>query len=168
MSLYRRQPPGSAPIGRRRTRGQALTEFALILPVFLAILLGIMQFGILFWAQVTTTSIARDTARFAVTQKLCDDVTKGTIKTFGEANAVQSGLLGRALTASEITVGYQIPSGASCAPLNSSQVVTVRITVTHPIPLFVPIMDRLLATSCSPNCTRDIIASVEMRVEPQP
>lgn len=173
MSLYRRQPRGSAPDGRRRNRGQALTEFALILPVFLAILLGIMQFGILFWAQVTATSIARDTARFAVTQAKCGatDVatTISTIQSFGAANAVQSGLLGPALTAPEIAVAYQIPTGATCAPQDASKVVTVLITVAHPIPLFVPIMDRLLATSCSSSgCTRTITASVQMRVEPKP
>jgi Flp pilus assembly protein TadG len=177
MSLCRRRPPGSAPDCRRRTRGQALTEFALILPVFLAILLGIMQFGILFWAQVTATSIARDTARFAVTQAKCGTpwttaevgTTTLAIQSFGAANATQSGLLGPALTAPEVAVAYQIPTGATCAPQDASKVVTVLITVAHPIPLFVPIMDRLLATSCSSSgCTRTITASVQMRVEPKP
>ena len=56
--------------GRSRdgARGQALVEFAIILPVFVLFLAGVIQFGILFWAQNTLTQIARDTGRWASTQ----------------------------------------------------------------------------------------------------
>ena len=37
----------------RREDGQAITEFALILPILMALLLGIIQFGILFNNYVT-------------------------------------------------------------------------------------------------------------------
>ena len=47
-------------------KGQSLVEFALLLPVLLLILMGIIQFGIIFNGQVTVTSAAREGARLAV------------------------------------------------------------------------------------------------------
>ncbi len=43
-----------------------MVEFALLLPVLLLILMGIIQFGIIFNGQVTVTSAAREGARLAV------------------------------------------------------------------------------------------------------
>jgi Flp pilus assembly protein TadG len=52
---------------RRRdgARGQSLVEFSLVLIPFLTILLGIIQFGLIFNAQVTITNAAREGARTA-------------------------------------------------------------------------------------------------------
>lgn len=47
-------------------KGQSLVEFALLLPILLLILMGIIQFGIIFNGQVTVTSAAREGARLAV------------------------------------------------------------------------------------------------------
>lgn len=44
-------------------RGAIAVEFALLLPVFLLLLLGIMEFGRAYNAQVTLTNAARDGAR---------------------------------------------------------------------------------------------------------
>lgn len=48
-----------------KERGAAAVEFALVLPVLLAILLGIMEFGFLFNQQISATNAAREGARFA-------------------------------------------------------------------------------------------------------
>jgi Flp pilus assembly protein TadG len=49
-----------------RSRGQALVEFSLILPVFLLMLMGIVDVGRAIWAQNSLASAAREGARFAI------------------------------------------------------------------------------------------------------
>jgi len=53
---------------RRRfdTRGQALVEFALLLPLVMLILIGIVEFGRAWQAKQTLTDAAREGARVAV------------------------------------------------------------------------------------------------------
>jgi Flp pilus assembly protein TadG len=53
-----------------RSRGQSLAEFALVLPVFIALVGGIIQFGVLFWSQNTLTQVVRDTGRWAATRNI--------------------------------------------------------------------------------------------------
>jgi hypothetical protein len=48
---------------RRRHGGQSLVEFALILPLLLAFIFGIIELGILFSAYVSMTNSAREAAR---------------------------------------------------------------------------------------------------------
>ena len=47
----------------KREDGQAMTEFAIVLPVLLLILFGIIQFGIVFNNYIDVTSSAREGAR---------------------------------------------------------------------------------------------------------
>lgn len=50
---------------RRRHEGQGLVEFAFVLPVFLALLLGTVDLGRGIWANNSVASAAREAARFA-------------------------------------------------------------------------------------------------------
>jgi len=54
-------------------RGQAAVEFALILPILMALLLGIIQFGIVFNNYVTITDAARAGARKAAVSRFLGD-----------------------------------------------------------------------------------------------
>lgn len=57
----------------RSENAQSLVEFALILPLLLVILLGIVEFGWLFNAKITLTSAAREAVRvYAITGKETD------------------------------------------------------------------------------------------------
>ena len=49
-----------------RKRGQAMVEFALVLPILLIILMGIMEFGLVFHEYLVVTHAAREGARVAV------------------------------------------------------------------------------------------------------
>ena len=51
---------------RNLSRGQALVETALILPIFLALMLGIVDMGRAVWATTSLASAAREAARFAI------------------------------------------------------------------------------------------------------
>ena len=54
------------PIHRARSAGQGLVEFALILPLLLMLLLGIVEGARIAWAFVTVQEAAREAARYAV------------------------------------------------------------------------------------------------------
>ena len=47
-------------------KGQSLVEFAILLPVLLIMLLGLMEWGFLLWTQTTFVNAAREGARDAV------------------------------------------------------------------------------------------------------
>jgi hypothetical protein len=53
-------------VRRRRTAGQALVETALVLPLFLTLLLGIVDMGRAVWATTSLASAAREATRFAI------------------------------------------------------------------------------------------------------
>lgn len=56
-------PPAAA--ARHRERGQALVEFAAVLLPLLVVVVGIVQFGLIFGANVSLTNAAREAAREA-------------------------------------------------------------------------------------------------------
>jgi Flp pilus assembly protein TadG len=63
------QPPARAGAARRRrrTRGQALVEFALVLPIFMLLVTGMLDFGFALYSRMTVINAAREGARAAVT-----------------------------------------------------------------------------------------------------
>ena len=57
----------------KEQRGQAMPEFALVLPILIVILLGIVQFGLVFKQYLTLTDAVREGARkAAVSRHLLD------------------------------------------------------------------------------------------------
>jgi uncharacterized protein (UPF0333 family) len=63
----RHDPTPASPDGapRPRERGQAMVEFAAVLLPILLLVVGIIQFGLIFGANVTLTNAAREGARAA-------------------------------------------------------------------------------------------------------
>src|SRR4051794_17376585 len=110
-SIFRRLPE------RRRSRGQALVEFAIVFPILMLILGGIIQFGLIFWGQNTLTQVVRDTGRWAASQQSCDPVVEGPkIVTTANNIASKSSLIGYTTwTSANVTVSYQTtPSTDPC------------------------------------------------------
>jgi len=56
--------------GRRRDRGQALPEFALIAPLFFLLLFGIIQIGLIMASQNGLVNAVRDSTRKAATYRV--------------------------------------------------------------------------------------------------
>jgi hypothetical protein len=56
---------------RQRRRGQSLVEFALILPVFLLVLMGILDLGRAVYYSSTLSNTARETARRGIVDQTC-------------------------------------------------------------------------------------------------
>lgn len=79
----------------RRTEGQELVEFALILPLLLLLIFGIMDFGLAIFSYNTIANAAREGARAGVIPSASDaDVVDATLRLTTGLN----------LTASNITV----------------------------------------------------------------
>jgi Flp pilus assembly protein TadG len=70
-----------------RQRGQSLVEFALVIPLFLVLVFGIIDFGLGLKSWITITNAAREGARFAAIT--CSTATNddGVIATTEEAAA---------------------------------------------------------------------------------
>lgn len=67
----------------RNEEGQSLVEFALLLPVLMIILLGIVEFGFMFNAKITLNSAAREGARVYAITNATDQVDTAVNNTLG-------------------------------------------------------------------------------------
>lgn len=107
------------------------------------VLAGIIQFGLLFWAQNTLTQIARDTGRWAATQRTCDTGPAVTA-VVGTANqiAASSALIGYNggwTSPANVNVSWRTESTmppSQCPPVGNQQVAYVRIELRHQVPVF--------------------------------
>ena len=144
--------------GRNLSRGQALVEMALILPILLLVVGGIIQFGVAFWGQNTLTQVARDTGRWAATQQSCSNA--AAIVTKANEIAGQSSLIGYTAgswTSANVVVTWQTtPITDPCPPTSNQQVSFVKITLHHRIPIFFPF---ILGSG-------DLTTSTQFRMEP--
>ena len=66
----------------KRQKGQVIIEFALILPLFLILLFGIIYCGMLFYDYISLSNIARSAAREAAIVQTLDDAQKGKIENY--------------------------------------------------------------------------------------
>ncbi len=152
--------------GKQKPRGQALAEFALVLPILLLIVGGIIQFGVIFWGQNTLTQIARDTGRWAASQQSCTAGSgAGQVNVLGTAKAIaaQSTLIGNSSSwaygsGSNVFAQWTTSVGTNCPPLNNQDVVYVTITLHHQVPIFFPWVPG----------NGNLTTSAQFRMEPAP
>lgn len=71
---------------RKNEDGQALVEFALILPILLLLVVGIIDYGWLFMAKITTNNAAREAARLYVVK---GNVSEATIAANNTLNFIK-------------------------------------------------------------------------------
>lgn len=171
-----------------RSRGQSLTEFALVAPVMLLILMAIIQFSLIFWAQNTLTQVVRDTGRWAATQQTrpCDGagahvVAKAnelavTEVLFGYTSGQWSGS-GYTYGASPVPpegveLGWPVPTsppslGSGDCPPSSNQIAWfINIRAHHEVPLFFPLIGNFIPACDADSCT--LSSAVQFRMEPAP
>lgn len=139
---------------RTRSRGQALVEMALITPILLLLVGGIVQFGILFWGQNTLNQVARDTGRWAATSQLVcagtateTDAAATAVVNRANAIAAQSSLIGYAdgswTSPENVQVSWQdsngvVPATAPCPPNSNAEVRWVTVEINHHVPVIFP------------------------------
>lgn len=127
---------------RRRSRGQSLVEFAVVLPVFLLVLSGIMDFGFLLYSRMTVINSAREGARAVVAYtdptlvNQIPDVARGQV----------TGTSGGMITNAMVSVTC-VPLTGAAAPRCSTNSFAqakpgdaVRVTVTYPYRPFFPLL----------------------------
>jgi Flp pilus assembly protein TadG len=98
--------PKLGPSGRRSTRkrGQAMVEFALVLPIFMLILSGILDFGFALYSRMTVINAAREGARAAA--MVTDTSTIPTVVSAAATSAAgQAGLTPSSVTENCIVGG---------------------------------------------------------------
>jgi Flp pilus assembly protein TadG len=122
-----------SPLGRRlgRARGAELVELALVLPLLLILVAGIVDFALMFQAYEVVTNAAREGARVRVLPGYGDNDAQARVIAYLNA----SGLTGAATTVVSAT---PIPGGAGGAPATIGYQVSV--AYVHPITLLGPIL----------------------------
>jgi Flp pilus assembly protein TadG len=138
-----RAPGPSSGLGRgrrSRRRGQALVEFCLILPVFILIFTGILDFGFLLYSRMTVINAAREGARAG--SVAADPTTIPTV-VLGRVRSAASGLTTTSPTMRVTTdcVALVSPGSCSWASKTSSQPGdAVSVTVTYRYTSFFPLL----------------------------
>jgi Flp pilus assembly protein TadG len=128
---------------RRHARGQSVAEFALVIPLFLVMLFGIIDIGRVIWANDALANAAREGARYASvtgSSLVTPTSTKADIKTYTRNYAIAAGtnvivtVCYSAVANSSATAGC---SGDTNSPATASNdrgsLVTVQVTSTVPI-----------------------------------
>jgi hypothetical protein len=179
-------------VGHVSHRGQALVEFGLVIGLFIFVVGGLVQFGMILWSQNAITEVARDTARYAVTlsDSPCDATpTRTKVALAADRLARETSLMsyssGTWSAASKISalgpegVGVdwfedgvegdsQLPGppfSIDCPPADNATVWTVRVRVNHAIPIFIPGL-QFISPPCIPSgfC---LSSETELRMEPK-
>jgi Flp pilus assembly protein TadG len=178
----------------RQRRGQSLVEFALILPILLMLVGGIIQYGVIFATKHSLIQVGRDVGRWAATQDFnpcrTDSVASNEPVTQANIVAIQSQLLGysggdwgpgnfvtytdnTALPASPANIEgveavWSYDAGDPCPPLDSTEVAWVTVRLSHKAPVLLPGFPYLpgLGTCDSSGCYFVLTTTARFRMEP--
>ncbi len=99
--------------------GAEIIEFAIVLPLLLLVVMGVIDFGFMFQRYVVLTNAAMEGARVAVLPGYSEDDTKARVTAY----AADGGIPGT-VTPTVTTVQLPAPGGATWPG--------VEVTVTHP------------------------------------
>jgi Flp pilus assembly protein TadG len=169
MPRLTRVPTPAATARRTRARsGQSLVEFALILVPIMLLLLGAIQFGVIWAAQVGVTNAVRDAVRAASgLQPKADaagNVTAGSEATFATSiydNVLVPGLQNHvpfynATAATGKSICY-----STFTDVASGTALRATATVTYGHPIFIPLLSAILGPSISTTTTMSIPVGLE-------
>jgi Flp pilus assembly protein TadG len=151
----------------QRARGQALTEFALVAPIFFLLVFSVIQLGILFGGQNGLVAAARELTRYAAPFR---------VKTFVDAtNVCADTRLTKQLTSALKThvVGYNAANTSirsitySWLPNpNGTYYVQLQVNLAYRFPLYVPLVSNILDGIDGANDTAFKLTATEgMRIE---
>jgi Flp pilus assembly protein TadG len=127
----RRRWRACQPRGARR--GQALVEMALLIPLMIILLLGCLQFGLLFQAYLSTMNATRDAARWLVVNPHQTDTTATTTLLARLPSNLQS-----AHMTIGITPTCAVLTASKCSGRTTGTTLTVTMTYDAAQMLFVP------------------------------
>jgi Flp pilus assembly protein TadG len=124
-------PPRTIGALVRDCRGNALIEFALVLPVLLIIVTGILEFGFTFREYLVVTNAAREGARMAILPGYSDEDVKARVRDYMvRAGGLQPGAIAEA----------EIATGLPQSPADATYTVkTVTAQASHTFSMLAPI-----------------------------
>ena len=175
---------------QRWSGGQAMVEFVLVAGLFFLVVGGIVQFGVILWSQNTVNQVARDTARWAVTQSdsPCDSSgMRAEVASTASQLASQWQLIGPRSWSTASMVDAVGPSGVGadwyvdedtlppeidigevfptdCPPSDNRLPWFVRIRVSQAVPIFFPGL-QFISQGCAPSFC--VSSTTELRMEPK-
>ena len=126
------------------SKGQALVEFALVLPILVLILMGVIQLGLMLSAYVGATNVAREVARYGSVCVVKDSTSAGNCTTDIQnyLNATLPSRINAGVVATDksgISYCYYPTPGD---PTKFNVRLTVDVGVRYP--LFIPIIGNLM------------------------
>ena len=131
---------------KKREDGQAMVEFALILPIFLLILCGIIDFGWLFYNQLSLNNACREGARYAVVNTAEDANTQAIINHIGNTTTTVF-----ANDGVDIKIEYSSPNDPTAGDIT--------VSMEAEISFFTPVLSTVLGKE------KTITSTVIMKVE---
>lgn len=126
--------------------GQAMVEFALILPIFLLILCGIIDFGWLFYNQLSLNNACREGARYAVVNTAEDASTQAIINHIENSTTTVF-----ANDGVDIEITYTAPNDPTSGD--------IKVTLEAEISFFTPVLSTVMGKE------KTITSTVIMKVE---
>ncbi len=123
-------------------RGQAMVEFALVIPIFLVVLLGIIETGRFIFNYEVLNNAAREGARYAIVHGSNSSCPSGPMPAYlGENWCDPSGakVLERVRTSAYGIDGTLVTTTVEWDPSNARES-TVRVTATYTYSTLVPLL----------------------------
>jgi Flp pilus assembly protein TadG len=125
---------------KRNEQGQAMVEFAMVLPILITLVFGIIQFGILFNHYLTLTDAVRAGARQAAVSRVLPDPA-------GSAEARVRSAAATSLTDADLDVTVTPKDQGGGATFAQGGDVTVTATYPYEISIFgIPVKTGLLTS----------------------
>ena len=104
----------------KTNKGQALVEFALILPLLLVLIFGVIEFGRIFGAELTVNNSAREGARL------------------GAIGAADSLIITRVLNSSGMLDSSKVAVTITPAESSRARGGEIQVNVSYPVTVFAP------------------------------
>ena len=115
---------------RPRRRGAAMVEMALVLPIFVMVTLGIIEFGRAMMVAQLITNAAREGARLAIIDGNSNTIVRTSIQDFlKEAVGVSAADVG--ITITIVPANGNPDPGGEVANANARDLITIRVEVPY-------------------------------------
>ncbi len=148
---------------RRRSNGQGLVEFALVLPMLLLLLLGVIEFGRLMVIYAGVTSASREAARYGATVGEGEGGLEGYRDCQGIREAARRVSVLLPVRDVDITIWYDNPNTGfyepNCPPAHVSlgDRIAVRVSVNYePLLPLVPLPSMPIRSETKRTILKDV------------
>ena len=128
----------------------------MVFPIFMLMLGGAIQFGIIFWGQNTLNQIVRDAGRYGATVADCGGPGNADIVLKTQEIAASSSFVGT-LGAVTVTLPDVGSDPGPCPPTTNASAIWLRVDATAQVPIFFPWVPG----------NGNISSSARFRMEPQ-